>query len=108
MYMCMHALITNHVDLLASVSATLLRSLNPCYGRKCTRECLIVLLVVVLGCHDIQYGRLDRLHHEVEISTGFTHRGREARGCVNHVETEPSDVTDLHHELRSPDNVSTA
>ena len=49
-----------------------------------------------------------RLHHEVEVSTGFTHRGPEARGCVNRVETEPSDVTDLYHGLRSPDNVSTA
>ena len=49
-----------------------------------------------------------RLHHEVEVSTGFTHRGPEARGCVNRVETEPSDVTDLYHGLRGPDNVSTA
>ena len=30
---------------------------------------------------------------------GFTHRGPEARGCVNRVETEPSDVTDLYHGL---------
>ena len=49
-----------------------------------------------------------RLHHEVEVSTGFTHQGPEARGCVNCVETEPSDVTDLYHGLRGPDNVSTA
>ena len=50
-----------------------------------------------------------RLHHEVEVSTGFTHRGPEARGCVNRVETEPSlDVTDLYHGLRGPGNVSTA
>ena len=49
-----------------------------------------------------------RLHHEVEVSTGFTHRGPEARGCVNRVETEPSDVTDLYHGLRGPDNVSMA
>ena len=49
-----------------------------------------------------------RLYHEVEVSTGFTHRGPEARGCVNGVETEPSDVTDLYHGLRGPDNVSTA
>ena len=49
-----------------------------------------------------------RLHHEAEVSTGFTHRGPEARGCVNRVETEPSDVTDLYHGLRGPDNVSTA
>ena len=49
-----------------------------------------------------------RLHHEVEVSTGFTHRGPEARGCVNRVETEPSDVNDLYHGLRGPDNVSTA
>ena len=49
-----------------------------------------------------------RLHHEVEVSMGFTHRGLEARGCVNRVETEPSDVTDLYHGLRGPDNVSTA
>ena len=27
---------------------------------------------------------------------GFIHRGPEARGCVNRVETEPSDVTDLY------------
>ena len=32
-----------------------------------------------------------RLHHEVQVSTRFTHRGPEARGCVNHVETEPSE-----------------
>ena len=49
-----------------------------------------------------------RLHHEVEVSMGFTRRGPEARGCVNPVETEPSDVTDLYHGLRGPDNVSTA
>ena len=48
-----------------------------------------------------------RLHHEVEVSMGFTHRGPEARGGVNRVETEPSDVTDLYHGLRGPDNVST-
>ena len=41
-----------------------------------------------------------RLHHEVG--------GPEARGCVNRVETEPSDVTDLYHGLRGPDNVSMA
>ena len=46
----------------------------------------------------------------VKVSTGFTHRGLEARGCVNRVETEPSDVTDLYHGLhaRGPNNVSTA
>ena len=49
-----------------------------------------------------------RLHHEVEVSTEFTHRGPEARGCINRVETEPSDVTDLYHGLRGPDNESTA
>ena len=49
-----------------------------------------------------------RLHHEVEVSTGFTHRGPEARGCVNRVETEPSDVTNLYHGLRGPDNVAMA
>ena len=27
---------------------------------------------------------------EVEVSTGFTHRGPEARGCVNRVETSTS------------------
>ena len=48
------------------------------------------------------------IHHEVEVSTGFTHRGREARGCVNRIETELSDVTNLYHGLRGPDNVSTA
>ena len=31
---------------------------------------------------------LYRLYHEVEISTWFTHWGPEARGCVNHVETD--------------------
>ena len=45
-----------------------------------------------------------RFHHEVEVSMGFTHRGPEARGCVNCVETEPSDVTDLYHGLCGPDN----
>ena len=56
------------------------------------------------------YNKADmyRLHHEVEVSTGFTHRGPEARGCVNRVETEPSDVTNLYHGLRGPDNVSMA
>ena len=49
-----------------------------------------------------------RLHHEVKVSTGFTHRGPEARGCINRVETEPSDVTNLYHGLHGPDNVSTA
>ena len=29
-----------------------------------------------------------RLYHEVEVSTRFTHRGPEARGCVNRVETD--------------------
>ena len=54
------------------------------------------------------FNSMCRLHHEVEVSTGFTHRGLEARGYVNRVETEPSDVTDLYHGLRGPDNVSTA
>ena len=40
-----------------------------------------------------------RLHHEVEVSMGFAHQGPEARGCVNPIETEPSDVTDLYHGL---------
>ena len=40
-----------------------------------------------------------RLHHEVEVSTGFTHRGPEARGCVNPVETELSDVNNLYHGM---------
>ena len=31
------------------------------------------------------------------MSTRFTHRGPEARGCVNRVETELSDITDLYH-----------
>ena len=42
-----------------------------------------------------------RLHHEVEVSTGFIHRGPEARGCENPVETESSDVTDLYHVIAS-------
>ena len=29
-----------------------------------------------------------RLYHEVEVSTRFTHRGPQARGCVNRVETD--------------------
>ena len=49
-----------------------------------------------------------RLHHEVEVSTGFTHRGLEARGCVNRIETKLSDVIELYHGLRGPDNVSMA
>ena len=49
-----------------------------------------------------------RLHHEVEVSTWFTHQGPQARGYVNHVETEPSEVTDLYHGLRGPDNASSA
>jgi hypothetical protein len=31
-----------------------------------------------------------------------------ARGCVNREETEPSDITDLYHGLRGPDNATTA
>ena len=42
-----------------------------------------------------------RLYHEVEVSTRFTHRGLKARGCVNRVETEPSDITDLYHDIES-------
>ena len=48
-----------------------------------------------------QTASMYRIHHEVEVSTGFTHRGPEARGYVNPVETEPSDVTDLYHGLAS-------
>ena len=40
-----------------------------------------------------------RLHHEVEVSTEFTHLGPEARGCVNPVETELSDVNNLYHGM---------
>ena len=32
--------------------------------------------------------------------------GRRPRGCVNREETEPSDVTDLYHGLRSHNNAS--
>ena len=38
-----------------------------------------------------------RLHHEVQVSTQFTHRWPEAWGCVNRVETWLSDVNDLYH-----------
>ena len=34
----------------------------------------------------------------------FTHRGPEARGCVNRAETEPRDITDLYHGLCGLDN----
>ena len=37
-----------------------------------------------------------KLHHEVQVSSRFTYRGPQAQGCVNHEETEPSDVTDLY------------
>ena len=40
------------------------------------------------------------LHHEVQVSLRFIHRGPEAQGCVNCEETEPSDVTDLY-QLRA-------
>ena len=43
-----------------------------------------------------------RLYHVVEVSMGFIHRGPEGRGCVNRVETEQSDVTNLYHGLRGP------
>jgi hypothetical protein len=43
----------------------------------------------------------------MQVSTGLTHQGPEARGCVNPVETEPSDVTDFYHGVRGPDNAST-
>ena len=64
-------------------------------------------LLIVLHVRGLllDYSSLYRLHYEVEVSTGFTHRGPEAR---NRVETKPSDVTDLYHGLRGPDNVSTA
>ena len=29
-----------------------------------------------------------RIYHNVEVSTGFAHRGPQARGCVNRVETD--------------------
>ena len=51
--------------------------------------------VVTAVCPSCTY----RLHNEVEVSTGFTHRGLEARGCVHPVETEPSDVNNLYHGL---------
>ena len=38
-----------------------------------------------------------RLHQEVQVSTELHTEGRTARGCVNPVETELSDVTDLYH-----------
>ena len=59
-------------------------------------------MYIYLYSHCAKY--MYRLHHEVEVSTGFTYRGPEARDCVNRVETEPSDVTDLYHRLRGPDN----
>ena len=43
-----------------------------------------------------------RLYHKVEVSMGFTHWGPQARGSVNHVETDTSDITDLYHGLRGP------
>ena len=42
-------------------------------------------------------GDMYRLHHEVQVSMQFTHRVPEARGCVNRIETEPSDINDLYH-----------
>ena len=40
----------------------------------------------------------------------FTHRGLKIKGgtCVYRKETKPSDVTDLYHGLRGPDNTSLA
>ena len=53
---------------------------------------------IALRSDHMQLGQvMYRLHHEVQVSTRFTHRGPETRGCVNRVETEPSDVNDLYH-----------
>ena len=62
------------------------------------------------GCSvsQLYYLCMYRLHHKVEVSSRFTHRGPQARGCVNREETEPSDVTDLYQGLCGPDNASTA
>ena len=49
-----------------------------------------------------------RLHHKVQVSMRFTYRRLEAWGCVNCVETEPSDITDLYRGLRGHDNGSMA
>ena len=38
---------------------------------------------------------------------GFTHRGLLAQMCVNPIETEPSDITDLYHGLCSHDDAFT-
>ena len=49
-----------------------------------------------------------RLYYEVQVSLRFTHRRPKAQGCVNREKTKPSDITDLYHGLRDPDNASTA
>ena len=37
---------------------------------------------------------MHRLYHEVEVFTGFTHRGPEARGCVNRVDSDRTEQGD--------------
>ena len=49
----------------------------------CVCECVCMCVCVDQPCICMY-----RLYHEVEVSTRFTHRGPEARGCVNHVETD--------------------
>ena len=73
------------------------------------------MAVQVRECHTISQlmracinYNMYRLHHEVQVSSRFTHRGPQAWGCVNREETEQSDVTDLYQGLRGPDNTSTA
>ena len=61
----------------------------------------------------IQVSRYDRLpvYHEVEVSTRFTLRGPQARGCVNRVGSDTewyNPATCTWHGLRGPDNASTA
>ena len=49
------------------------------------------LLCMLSWWHGFKLGTLSdkyRLYHEVEVSARFIHRGPQARGCINHVETD--------------------
>ena len=61
-----------------------------------TLETIVQLLLL--------WGNMTRCRSLRDLHT----EGRMARGCVNHKETEPSDVTDLYQGLRGSDNASTA
>ena len=58
-------------------------------------------LILVLKC-------LFRLCHELLMSTLFTHQEPNAWGYVNHVESEPSDMSDLWYWSHTDQRIQTA